>query len=55
MIAIKDMDMPSECWQCELTHDNTSGLTICSLTGDALYPMGARDTRMDNCPLVEVE
>jgi len=55
MIGIKNMEMPNECWNCELVHDNTSGLTICNLTGEALYPMGTRDTRPNNCPLVELD
>lgn len=42
MIGIKDMKMPCDCWSCELTHDNFSGLTICSLTGIPLYPMGSK-------------
>jgi len=55
MIGIKNMEMPNECWNCELVHGNTSGLTICNLTGEALYPMGTRDTRPNNCPLVELD
>ena len=55
MVGIKNMEMPCECWNCELTHDNTSGLTICNLTGKALYPMGEMDTRPDDCPLVEID
>lgn len=55
MIGIKGMEMPCDCWNCELTHDNFSGLTICSLTGNPLYPMGSKNKREDDCPLVEIE
>lgn len=55
MVAIKNMDMPSDCWKCDLTYDNTSGLTICALTGKALYPMGKSDTRAEDCPLIDLE
>lgn len=53
MVGIKNMEMPCECWSCELTHNNTSGLTICNLTGEVLYPMEAINTRLAECPLVE--
>lgn len=55
MIGIKDMSMPCNCWNCELTHDNYSGLTICSLTGNLLYPMGSKNERDEDCPLIEIE
>lgn len=54
MIGIKDMEMPSECWSCDLIHDARNGYTVCSVTGGTLYPMGARNTRPENCPLLEV-
>jgi len=55
MIGIKGMVMPKHCWDCELTHDNTSGMTVCDLTGKALYPMNTKNTRPDECPLVEID
>ncbi len=55
MINIKNIELPTECWSCELTYDNTSGMNICCLTGEALYPMGSSDTRPDSCPLMELD
>ena len=55
MVGIKDIDMPKECWDCELTHDDPSGYTVCSVTGRILYPMGDRDSRFDDCPLVDIK
>lgn len=55
MIGIKDMEMPVECWGCDLIYESCNGYTMCSATGQILYPMGARDTRSDGCPLVEID
>lgn len=52
--AVLIIDMPEECWECDLTHENTSGLTICNLIGEALYPMGSEKIRLEKCPLREL-
>lgn len=54
MIGIKDMDMPCKCWECGFISESTSGMTICFLTGEALYPVGTKETREYDCPLVEI-
>lgn len=54
MKAVLVIDMPMECWECDLTHENTSGLAICNLTGNALHPMGCEKARLENCPLREL-
>lgn len=51
MKAILIIDTPKECWECDLIYDNRNGYTMCSVTGQILYPMGTRDTRPDDCPL----
>lgn len=55
MIGIKGMEMPRDCWDCDLTYDSCNGYTMCSVTGQVLYPMGSRDTRPDECPLAEID
>lgn len=55
MIGIKNMKMPCDCWNCELTYENFSGLTICPLSRMPLYPMGSKDKREDDCLLVEIK
>ncbi|MHA9740707.1 hypothetical protein [Robinsoniella peoriensis] len=55
MIGIKDMEMPKECWECELKCEICDGYTMCGATGRRLYPMGTRDTRPYECPLVEID
>lgn len=55
MIGIKGMIMPDNCWQCGLTHENGQGYTVCSVTGKKLYAMGLKNTRPDDCPLIEVK
>lgn len=54
MVAIKDMDMPKDCWKCELISETTSGLTICGITGDTLKSRNIKDTRLESCPLIEI-
>lgn len=54
MKAVLIMDMPRECWECDLTCENTSGLTLCKLTGEGLYPMRSKEVRLENCPLREL-
>ena len=55
MVGIKDIEMPCDCWDCELTKETYSGLTICVLTGNALPPMGTMVDRDKNCSLIEIE
>ena len=55
MLAIKDMDIPCDCWNCDLKCEiSHSGLTVCSKTGTALPPMGSTTERNSNCPLIEI-
>lgn len=55
MIGINGIEMPRECWECDLAYDNCNGYTMCSVTGQILYPRGTRDTRPDDCPLREIK
>lgn len=55
MIGIKDMDMPVDCWSCDLTFDDFQGCTRCCFTKEALYPVGQKNDRENNCPLIEIE
>lgn len=43
MVAIKDMEMPTDCYSCFL------------LASDCPVSMFKHDRRADNCPLVEIE
>ena len=54
MIAIKDMQMPSCCGECQMAScKGLSGQFYCDIT---TYDIDMDDTRRDaNCPLVEVE
>ena len=42
MVAIKDMEMPKECWQCELLDEHG----LCGITGD---------NNFSDCPLLEID
>lgn len=55
MVAIKNMDMPCDCWNCDCTYENYIGETLCVFTRLPLYPMGSTYERDIGCPLVEVE
>lgn len=53
-VGIKGMEMPCDCWSCDFTHENTGGLSLCSLTGKPLYPVGSKRGRASDCPLVDL-
>ena len=54
MVGINGMEMPCDCWSCDLKTETCSGITICIITGKALYPMGSCFDRDKECPLVEI-
>lgn len=45
--------IPNECWKCDYTHEDSNGATVCSMTGETLYPMGVNRV-LKECPLTEV-
>ena len=54
IVGIKGIDMPCDCWSCDFTNENTRGLSLCSLTGKPLYPVGSKCGRASDCPLVDL-
>lgn len=49
MIAIKDMEMPKECYVCPLLDDEYG---VCKIIGETKVDM--TEERSKNCPLVEI-
>lgn len=54
MIGIKDIYMPSDCWNCDCTYEDYRRITVCIFTREPLYPMGTKTERDKDCPLVEL-
>jgi len=55
MVGIKELEKPSNCWDCDLTYDDYCGCARCCLTKEALFPMKETPKVLENCPLVEIE
>ena len=56
MIAIKDMEMPSSCANCELCINGPYEELTCALTGEEWEETDYNsDYRDEKCPLVEIE
>ena len=57
MIAIKDMEMPKNCYDCPMHIINChkhGGGSFCTITGDDTDCYWNRERRDDNCPLAEI-
>lgn len=53
MIAIKEMQMPDNCYECPFMMEHqTTGSDYCCITG---YRIFSNDKREENCPLMEME
>ena len=52
MIAIKDMEMPKNCLDCPISHEDEIDYCICGKTGKNVY-LYANEIHPD-CPLVEI-
>ena len=59
MVAIKDMEMPMSCNDCEMTHytKTITGETCwyCGLSGNNVDLKELSNKRADDCPLIETE
>lgn len=54
MIAIKDMEMPKSCTECEMTHEDRYSCDLCDFTGsDVTYEI-RKNLKHSDCPLVEI-
>ena len=55
MVAIKDMEMPSCCMNCEMQIDGLSAGYYCLITKEELNDNSTLKHRHPNCPLMEIE
>lgn len=50
MVAIKDYEMPSSCFDCDLHNYH-----FCDITRNSIEKNWDDGTRAEDCPLIEVE
>ena len=56
MVALKDIDMPDECYECPFsTYDEDYKVWKCSIIGENLNKNIENRNRHDDCLLVEIK
>ena len=55
MVAIKEMEMPKSCTECEITYENKQRCDICGITYSNVTYEVRNNLKASDCPLVEVD
>lgn len=54
MVAIKDMEFPKSCTECEMTHEDRYSCDLCDFTGSNVTYEIRKNLKHSDCPLVEI-
>lgn len=54
MVAIKNTELPKSCAHCDMTYEDRDYRDICFCTGEYVGHNISNQTKLDNCPLVEI-